>query len=284
MRNFDRQYRFSAGPAGGTGFEVGATSRSQPTALHISFSIQKADTESQNTSKITLWNLSPSQLATLNEKDCIVVLKAGYGNHMPLVFTGAVSFVQTTVDGADRMTEIEAIDGRIEIRDTYISVSYSGVINTKKIIDDIAQEMGVTVTYSYNAEFVDLPNGFSFVGQAKNALDKACASSGLSWSFQNGILQVKKLKDTMSQEVFLLTPETGLINIPKKVSVAAEDKDAKDQTGWDVDYLMNAAINIDDYVRVESKAVTGYFRVYSIEIEGDNIEGSWMCTARLLEV
>lgn len=284
MRNFDRQYRFSAGPAGGTGFEVGATSREQPTALHISFSIQKADTESQNTGKITLWNLSPAQLATLNEKDCVVVLKAGYGSHMPLVFTGAVSFVQTSIDGADRMTEIEAVDGRIEIRDTYVSVSYSGVINTKTVIDDIAKEMGVTVTYSYNAEFVDLPNGFSFVGQAKNALDKACASSGLSWSFQNGILQVKKLKDTMSQEVFLLTPETGLINVPKKVSISAEDKNAKDQTGWDVDYLMNAAINIDDYVRVESIAVTGYFRVYSIEIEGDNIEGSWMCTARLLEV
>lgn len=284
MRNFDRQYRFSAGPAGGTGFEVGATSREQPTALHISFSIQKADTESQNTGKITLWNLSPAQLATLNEKDCVVVLKAGYGSHMPLVFTGAVSFVQTSIDGADRMTEIEAVDGRIEIRDTYVSVSYSGVINTKTVIDDIAKEMGVTVTYSYNAEFVDLPNGFSFVGQAKNALDKACASSGLSWSFQNGILQVKKLKDTMSQEVFLLTPETGLINVPKKVSISAEDKNAKDQNGWDVDYLMNAAINIDDYVRVESKAATGYFRVYSIEIEGDNIEGSWMCTARLLEV
>lgn len=284
MRNFDRQYRFSAGPAGGTGFEVGATSRSQPTALHISFSVQKADTESQNTGKITLWNLSPAQLATLNEKDCVVVLKAGYGSHMPLVFTGAVSFIQTSIDGADRMTEIEAVDGRIEIRDTYVSVSYSGVINTKTVIDDIAKEMGVTVTYSYNAEFVDLPNGFSFVGQAKNALDKACASNGLSWSIQNGILQVKKLKDTMSQEVFLLTPETGLINVPKKISISAEDKNAKDQTGWDVDYLMNAAINIDDYVRVESKAVTGYFRVYSIEIEGDNIEGSWMCTARLLEV
>ena len=221
MRNFDRQYRFSAGPAGGTGFEVGATSRSQPTALHISFSVQKADTESQNTGKITLWNLSPAQLATLNEKDCVVVLKAGYGSHMPLVFTGAVSFIQTSIDGADRMTEIEAVDGRIEIRDTYVSVSYSGVINTKTVIDDIAKEMGVTVTYSYNAEFVDLPNGFSFVGQAKNALDKACASNGLSWSIQNGILQVKKLKDTMSQEVFLLTPETGLINVPKKISISA---------------------------------------------------------------
>lgn len=284
MQNFDRQYRFSAGPAGGTGFEVGATSREQPTALHISFSVQKADTESQNTTKITLWNLSPAQLAILNEKDCIVVLKAGYGNHMPLAFTGAVSFVQTSTDGSDRMTEIEAVDGRIEIRDTYVSVSYAGVINTKKIIEDVAAQMGVTVTFSYNAEFTDLPNGFSFVGQAKNILDKACASSGLSWSFQNGILQVKKVKDTMSREVYILSPETGLINIPKKVTVSAENKDAEDQNGWDVDYLMNAAISVDDYVRVESQFVTGYFRVYSIEIVGDNIEGDWMCTARLLEV
>ena len=47
---------------------------------------------------------------------------------------------------------------------------------------------------------------------------------------------------------------------------------------------MNAAINIDDYVKLESKMVTGFFRVYSLEIEGDNVEGSWTCTARLLEV
>ena len=47
---------------------------------------------------------------------------------------------------------------------------------------------------------------------------------------------------------------------------------------------MNAAINIDDYVKLESKMVTGFFRVYSLEIEGDNVEGSWACTARLLEV
>ena len=284
MENFDRQYRFAAGPAGKTGFEVGETSKEQPTALHISFSIQKADTESQNTAKVTLWNLNPSQLAILNEKDCVVVLKAGYGNRMPLVFTGAVSFVKTSTDGSDRMTEIEAVDGRIEIRDTYVSVSYAGVINTKKIIEDVAAQMGVTVTFSYNAKFTDFPNGYSFIGQAKNILDKVCASGGLSWSIQNGILQVKKIKDTMSREVYLLSPDTGLINIPQKISLSAEDQNGKDQTGWDVDYLMNAAISVDDYVRVESQFVTGYFRVYSIEISGDNIEGDWMCTARLLEV
>ena len=51
-----------------------------------------------------------------------------------------------------------------------------------------------------------------------------------------------------------------------------------------VKLFLNGAIHIDDYVKVESKAVTGYFRVYSLDIQGDNISGDWMCTARLLEV
>lgn len=279
MQNFDRQYSFAAGKAGANGFEIGGDN-----ALHISFAIQKADTESQNTAKITLWNLSPAHLAVLNEKDCVVVLKAGYGSRLPLLFTGAVSFVQTSVDGADRMTEIEAIDGRIELRDSYISVGYADMINTKKIIEDIATEMGLTLVFSYNAAFVDLPKGFSFVGQAKNALDKVCAASGLAWSVQNGILQIKKQKDTLTQEVFLLNPESGLINIPKKITLAAENAESKNQTGWDVDYLLNAAIGVDDLVRVESKLISGNFRVYSVDIEGDNLEGVWQCTARLLEV
>ena len=54
--NFDRQYRLAAGPAGGTGFEVGDTSKSQPVALHVNFSLQKSDLETQNTGRVTLWN------------------------------------------------------------------------------------------------------------------------------------------------------------------------------------------------------------------------------------
>ena len=73
MQNWDRQYRFSAGQAGSTGFEIGQGSR----PLHISFSVERADTDSANTAKVSLWNLSPEHLAELNKDDCVVVLKAG---------------------------------------------------------------------------------------------------------------------------------------------------------------------------------------------------------------
>lgn len=283
-KNFDRQYRISCGPAGGVGFEIGAVSNGQPVPLHVSFSFQKSDLETQNTGKVTIWNLNDDHLAVINEKDCVLSLKAGYGNVMPLIFTGIVSFASTSADGADRKTEIEVIDNLIEIRDTYVAVSYNGAVNWKTIFDDVAAQMGVAVSYSYNAEFVDISNGFSFVGQARDIMTKGCNCCGLKWSLQNGVMQVKKPNDVMSREVVLLSPDTGLIGIPARVVQSGSDATAENEKGWDVEYFLNGAIHVNDYVRVESSTLTGYFRVYSVDIQGDNVSGDWVCTARLLEV
>ena len=284
MKLFDRQYRFAAGRAGQTGFEVGNTTPEQPTALRINFVVEKADTETPNTARVSLWNLNPEQLAALNEKDCFTVLRAGYGNNMPLIFTGTVTFIKTLMDGADHETVMEIADGRVPLRDTYVSLSYSRVVNTKLIIDGIAEEMGIAVTYSHNAHFADIPNGFSFVGAGRVALDKACATSGLQWQIYNGVLQVKKKHDTMSREAYLLSPNSGLTGIPKNIIIAEKDVGLGEQAGVEVEYLLNGAIGISDFVRLESREIQGFFRVEWLELAGDNIQGAWKCTARLIEV
>lgn len=278
MKHWDRQYRLSAGKAGSAGFQIGEGDR----PLHISFSCERADTDSSNTAKVSIWNLNPQHLAELNKDDCVVVLRAGYGTVMPLIFTGIVTFAKTKKDGSDMVTEIELVDDRVELRDTYVSVSYSGSVNCKKLIEDTAAQMGVAVSFSYNADFKDIPNGYSYVGPARNVLTKACNTSGLVWSINNGVLQVKKPGDTMSREVYELSADTGLINTPERVQISKDDDSY--EYGWDVEFLMNAAINVDDYVYLNSIYVKGYFRVYSICIEGDNFDGTWTCTARLLEV
>ena len=281
MENFDRQYRMSAGKAGSTGFEIGG---GKPVPLHIQFSFEKSDLETQNTGSISVWNLNDQHKAVLDEKDCVVVLKAGYGNRMPLIFTGIVTHTETELDGADRRTDIEVVDNLVEIRDTYVSLSYNGNVNWKTIFDDVSNQMGVAISYSYNAEFVDIPNGFSFVGPARDIMTKGCACCKLVWSLQNGVMQVKKPGDVMMKEVFLLSPSTGLLGVPKRVTDSANKDKDKAEIGWDVEYFMNGAINVDDYVRLESKAVSGYFRVYSVKISGDNVTGDWVCSARLKEL
>ena len=219
MKNFDRQYRLAAGKAGSQGFEIGGDSR----PLHISFSVEKADTDSANTAKVSLWNLSPAHKAELNKDDCVVALRAGYGSVMPLIFAGVVTFAKTKLDGSDGLTELELVDNRIELRDTYVSVSYTGAVNCKTLIQDTADQMGVTVSFAYNATFKDIPNGYSYVGPARNVLTKACETSVLVWSINNGVLQVKKPGDTMSREVYELSAETGLVGTPERVQISEEN-------------------------------------------------------------
>lgn len=278
--NFDRQYRMLCGPAGCTGFEIGTGLY----PLHVKFSFEKSDLTTQNTGKVSVWNLNDSHLAMLDEKDCVVSLKAGYGGRISEIFTGIVSHVETDKNGADVETAIEVIDNLVEVRDTFISLSYNGTVNWKTIMDDAANQMGIVPTYSYNAEFRDCAGGFSFVGQAKDVFDKGCACCGLNWSMQNGIIQVKKPGDVMSKEVYLLSEHTGLIGIPKKVTIGESETKDKNAIGWDVTYFLNGAINVDDYVKLESNKISGYFRVQSIKMEGDNVSGDWTCTARLLEL
>lgn len=282
--NFDRQYRLIAGKAGNNGFMIGEADGGKVAPLHINFSFQKTDLTTQNTGRVTIWNLNKSQLATLEQKNCVLSLKAGYGKMLAQIFTGIVSHAVTSMDGADRMTDIEVIDNLIEIRNTYITISYKGKVSWETIFNDTAAKMGVSIVYAHDVKFTSVTKGFSYIGQAKGILDKGCSSCGLTWSIQNGIIHIKKKGGTMSKEAYLISADTGMIGIPARYKEAATEEGQSDLIGWQVQFLLNGAISVDDYVKLESKVVTGYFRVYAMEYTGDNYSGDWMCRATLLEV
>lgn len=282
--NFNRQYRLIAGQGGRTGFSIGEATAANPVPLHVTFSIQKSDLETQNTGKLEVWNLSKDHIAELEKSNCIVALKAGYGEKLALIFSGFVSFVSTVADGADRKTTIEVLDSLTAARDTYITLSYNGTVNWQTIFNDVANKMGCSIVYGYNVQFADVSNGYSYVGLAKNVLAKGCECCGLSWNVQNGVLHIKQNGDSLSRQGYVLSAETGMIGTPDRVSIKDSEDSSLSKIGYDVKYFLNGAITIDDCVRLESEVVTGYFYVHSLEISGDNIKGDWICKARLLEL
>lgn len=282
MANWLRAYQFSAGQAGASGFAV--------TELHIQFSVEKADVASPNTAKISLWNLSEAHKAALEEKDCVVTLNAGYSGNTPMVLTGTVTNVVTEDDGADQKTTIDVLDGRKELRDSYVTFGYLQPTDSKLILQDAAGQMGLPITFSQGATFKPLES-YSYVGLAKNVLDKVCASNNLTWTIQNGIIQVTRSNEPISTIAHLISPQTGLIGSPKKLTQSeknsgnAEENSSKNkaQAGWEIRYFLNAAIGVNDLVQLKSKAVNGIFRVESVKLEGDNMAGDWLCTAQIVE-
>lgn len=292
---FDRQYRLKAGVAGSSGFEIGSDEGETRQAIHCSFFVEKTDGAALNTTKISLWNLNDAHINALMRTNCSIELCAGYGTRRPCIFRGTVSNVQTQLDGADRLTEISAIDGFAEIKDTFVTISYKGNVAAIKVLEDVAGKLGLPVVYSTKAKTAVTLSSFSFgycfVGAAKNALAEACQISKTLWTIQNGILQIRCNGETASNVAQLLSKDTGLIGIPKKIynsSVAAGENTESTLTdslfGYEVVYLLNGAIGVNDLVKLESKMVTGFFRVYKLIIDGDNLEGDWQCTAQLVEV
>lgn len=282
MRNFDRQYRLTIGKPGTKGFEIGDTSNSASSAPHISFSLEKSDSDTANTGKITVYNLNKEQLNILSQPDCYVALRAGYGSNLTLIGSGTVTYSSTSLEGADRATEIEFTEGLTSLRDTYSSVGLSGSVSAKSVIEHFAKEMGVAVTYSKSASFVQMRNGFSYVGSAQNGLSKICKMCGLSWTLQNGVLQIRANNEAISYKAYLLSSETGLIDIPKKITLSGSvDTDAIN--GYEISYLLNGAIGINDCVKIQSKVICGVFRVMKISISGDSYSGDWQCTAQVVE-
>ncbi len=293
MKLFDRQARVAVGSAGGTGFEVGAAA-GDGIPLHIKFSIEKADVESPNTGKVCIWNLNDGHLAELEAEDCTVIVRAGYGNNLSVAFSGTATHVVTSKEGADRMTEIEVADGMVELRDTGMSVSYAEGTSTETIYREVAERMGMPLGSSPGAagRATVLGNGFSFVGSAKNLLKRLARMDGTGWSIQDGTLQVTGPGEPVSLSCYELNAGSGLTGVPKRVNGSASSGSAagtgtgKEGTrlGWEITYLMNLNIGVNSLVHLTSKAVTGYFRVQKVSVEGDNYEGDWQCRAVLLEV
>lgn len=282
--NFLRTYTIKCGQRGKKGFEIGNLSSSTETVLHVSFSVEKSDTESPNSAKVQIWNLSESSLKVLDKKDCVIELKAGYGTSMAPILIGDITSVITTPDNADRLTELEVTDGRVALRDAYVNLSYNGSVNCKRIYEHIAGQMGCTVVFSKELKYKTLPNGFSFVGKGKAALKKITKCCRHTWSIQNNVLQITKKGTGVSAKGFVLSGETGLLSIPKRITLANSTDTKKAQTGWEVEYLLNGAIGINDIIQLKSEKVNGYFLVKKVTIDGDNYEGDWICTAQLIKI
>ena len=292
MRNWKRSYRLIAGLPGQEGFEIGGgNGKERP--LHIKFDLEKTDVSSNNTGSISIWNLNDAHVGILEQKDCMVALYAGYGATTPLIFSGTVTNPETALESADRKTDIDVVDGRVAVRDTYVALGYIGETLIQTIFTDCITQMGITCIYSEGATALlmatKIPNGYAFFGAAADCLTQLCNAYGLKWSIQNGVCQVHLPDEAISIQAYILNESTGLINVPKRIALSAESTTQQDQNkktiyGYEVNYFLNGAIGVNDLVQLESQKASGIFRVKNIKISGDNMEGDWLCTAQLMEV
>lgn len=307
MKQWKREYSLSAGVRGSEGFKIESAGAARP--LHISFKLEKSDTQSSNTGTITISNLSKEHKEVLSQKNCYIELYAGYGSELGLIFSGGVSSTSESLSNADRDIEIEVIDGFVN-NDLPGWLSMNGTVTCAEVLEKIVDQMEIESSIVTDAakeklESAKYDNGYSYVGKYRAALQNVLRKAGATYSIQNGILQVYTSGETVTPKAYSLSAESGLISVPKKISISDSNSTSGSSSsssssktsssissgttstgipGYEVSFFLNPAIGVNDLVVLKSNTISGYFRVHKLTIDGDNYSGDWKCTAQLVEV
>lgn len=271
--------------------------------LHIGFQIDKDTTKESNKAKLEIYNLSGATRKKIEVPDTEVEIYAGYerAGGAILAFKGTVTYGFTRDAGTNCITTLDLADGTVALRDSYCSLSYAPGTSAKTIIQRCANEMGVPVVYGDEVgELESYKSGFSFIGQAKNALTEICDALGLSWSIQNNILNIILAGGTSTNRGLVFSPQSGLVGVPERIVQAeyksnksnpkktqkekAKKNDPRKKAGWKINTLLVPSVNPADMVKVESKWVSGWFRVEKVAHRGDYNGTNWGSAMELIEV
>lgn len=296
MPRFDRVYSLVIGSGGQQGVEI--------TQLRCVFDVSKDNSKNPNRSKISVYNLAPETRKSLEKPDVRCVFKAGYAEEEgPIeVYQGDVALVFSKFDGADVITEIELGEGAKAIRDVMISLSYNSGVSSKKVLEDIAKKLKMSLNMPSDVPTRTWQNGLSFHGPARSGLDKVTSATGLSWSVQGGALQVIRAGGNTNRTVVDLGADSGLVGHPERVrkgkqEIAIDPDDAKaikrrsreiisstaEEDGWRVRSLLLPSLLPNDRVKLSSRSVEGVFTIKDLRHFGDTHGGDWITELKLID-
>lgn len=230
--------------------------------LTIYFDSEFDDSEKINTTTIKVYNLSNKTIVGIKQNSP-VLLSAGYGNDVGVIFEGVVKNPQTIWSGVDKITEIEGVDQHGLYLTKKVNKTFAPGTAASTILQYLLTEAGLGIgDFSLVQDFI-YRKGKVVKGNV-NALIKAIVKDTKSkFHINRGKAYIRDARKG-DNTGFVVNKDTGLIDVPERIESEETDKKTKKKTvrtGWKVKMLLNHRITVDSIIVLRSKAVTGTFRV-----------------------
>jgi hypothetical protein len=241
--------------------------------LHFSFKIEKTTEPKPNTATIDVYNISQTTKAKLEQKNNVVILQVGYRGldvfpKFETLFIGDITDSGVTVDrsGATIKYTFTAMDGIKKYKNAIINKSYSQGVTSDIIISDLANIMGLTISYIGVSEFKLYQHGYAASGKVSTILDEITKSINAEWSINNYELIITQKNKPAAKTAILISANTGLIG-----SVSKTEKGIQFKT------LLNPKLQPFSPISVESLTIKGFYRIERVVHVGETSSaGEWI--------
>lgn len=280
MTQFNRFARVTVGRPGEDGIAITSDD------ARIQFRVAKSDKPEANSLGVSLYNIGPSVRRLFEDTDNRIFLDTGYAaGDVRQVAVGDISRGLTQAQEPDMVTSAEAGDGLVSIRDSRVSLSYASPVKAERVIRDIAERMGIEVRS--NADLSQsYPRGWAYAGAAREALDQVTEKFRLDWSVQSQELQITNRREPATDEVVLVSPQTGMIRSPEPVDDVRDNIGGdKERPGLRVSMLLSPTINPGGRIAIEARDYDrAQYRVVTVEHRGDTRGMDWHTIAEVVEL
>lgn len=242
--------------------------------LTLDFQVKRNVLASANTCNLKIYNLGENT-RNLIFKDQFsqslsfrsLILKAGYGLTMPIIFNGNVKMAQSyRLDrSVNFITEIEGFDYGWAMINATSSFNLSGSVTHRQIIDQLVKDLQSSV-----------PNNALGIGAISDQFDtnyttKGVSIAGSSWNNLQKITNNQSFidnanifclfeNDVFDGDLTIINSETGLLGTPKKSDRLIT-----------MEILFEPRLNIGQQISLQSRSLTqfnGDYKIVGIEHHG----------------
>lgn len=233
--------------------------------LRVEFDVEKTIESTPNTGSLKIYNLSDTTRSLLEGKNTKVNIQVGYEDTFETVFIGDVTKASHDRQNVDIITNVDLADGDNAYRNSRFDKGYPKGAELKTVIDDLAKELKVTVGQLQDIKPEKFNFGLTLSGLIKDHLNTLTRPRKLEWSIQNQTLQITGQDNTLENVNIVLSPDTGLVGFP-----------ARTDKGVLFESLLQPTLNCGSQVTLESRVVSGSFKIRKVNHTGDNQRGTFL--------
>ena len=222
------------------------------------FDVEFSDSDDEkNHAEVLIYNLSRNTVNQIRTGTPLII-NAGYQNDVGSVFVGVVYESNTVQNGVDRETTIKAVDGTKQRDRLRVNKTYAAGTRASQILTDLCRLAGLPIGVMSLPKDVIYRSGRHITGPILQRIKGIAQECGARFKIVKGVAYFRGPEE--GQEVgFLFTPEKGLIGSPEPTTW--EDEDGKEHRGYNIRALLNHRIQPNSIIRVQSKVISGRFRV-----------------------
>lgn len=241
--------------------------------FRIQFRVEKTSDAAPNTIDFSISNLAAATRERLQQANVPVIFEAGYLDQTEVLFKGDCRYISSSHQETDWVTRVQSGDGENAFAGSRVNESFAANTDVrdvaKKAMEAMKLEMRDAAIAVKNGDWKGaqekLWHGCTASGKAANILSDVLGSGGMSWSIQDGVLQVLSRGKTTGDKAIVLGPTTGLIGSPE----LGEKGYVKLRS------LLNGGLKPGRRLVLNSAAFQGAFRIEKVLHVGDTHGAEW---------